>query len=99
MSIKALLVEATDALALDQETARTLINYERPFDQRDPFVTHMHDLYPHSFLVSALARKEEYSIPFPVNLDKRSYQPVIEDEMYMLNHGFDETVELVWLNL
>ena len=88
-----------DAPTPDQEIARALINYWMPFDQRDPFVVHMRDLYPHSFHVPVVAHGEEYSIPFPVNLDKMSYQRVAEDEMYMRNHNFDETIELVWLNL
>ena len=87
-----------DALTLDQEISRALINYWRPFDQRDPSVTHMHNLDPHNFCVLTAAH-EEYSIPFLVNLGKRSYQRVAEDEMYMRNHDFDETDELVWLNL
>ena len=88
-----------DAPALDQETVRALINYWRPFDQRDPSVTHMCDLYPHGFRVAAVAHGKEYSISFPVNLDKRSYQRLAEDGMYMHNHDFYETTELVWLNL
>ena len=88
-----------DASAPDQETTRALINYRRPLDRRDPSVLHMRDLYPHNFLVSAMAHGEEYSIPFHVNLDKRSYQRVAEGGMYMRNHDFDETTELVWLNL
>ena len=40
-----------DAPALDQETARALINYWRPFNQRDPSVAYMSDLYPHNFCV------------------------------------------------
>ena len=56
----------------------------------------MCDLYPHSFCVPTVAYEKEYSIPFPADLDKRSYQCVAEDGMYMRN---DETVELVWLNL
>ena len=62
-------------------------------------VEQMLDLYPHSFHVPAVAHGEEYSISFPVNLDKRSYQHVAEDGMYMYNHDFDEIVELVLLNL
>ena len=88
-----------DALAPNQEIDLALINYWRPFNQRDPSVMHMCDLYPHSFSLPTVARGEEHSIPLPTNLDKRSYQCVAEDEMYMCNHDFDETVELVWLNL
>ena len=72
-----------DAPAPDQETARVLINYWRPFNQRDPSIAHMRDLNHHSFRLSVVARGEEYSIPFLISLDKRSYQRVVEDGMYM----------------
>ena len=88
-----------DASAPDQETSQALINCWRPFNQRDPSITHMRDLYPHSFHLPAVAHGEGYSIPLPVSLDKRSYQRVAEDGMYMRNHDFDETAKLVWLNL
>ena len=88
-----------DAPALDQETVRALINYWGPFNQRDPSVMHICDLYPHSFGLPTVARGEEYSIPLLVSLDKRSYQRLAEDGMYMCNHDFDETVKLVWSNL
>ena len=88
-----------DAPALDQETAWECIIYWRPFNKRVPSVAYMHDLYPNSFRLPTVARGEEYSIPFLVSLDKRSYQGLAEDGMYMRNHDFDETAELVWLNL
>ena len=88
-----------DAPAPNQETAQALINYWRPFNQRDPSITHMRDLYPNNCHLPAVAHGEEYSIPLPISLDKRSYHAVTEDGMYMPNHDLDETVELVWLNL
>ena len=88
-----------DALTPNQVTVRALINYWRPFNQRDPFISHMRDLYPHNFRLPVVAYREEYSIPFPVILDKRSYQHMAEDGIYMHNHDFDKTNELVWLNL
>ena len=48
-----------DAPAPNQETAWALINYWRPFDQRDPSVMHMRDLYPYSFSLLAVACGEE----------------------------------------
>ena len=48
-------------------------------------------LSPHS----SLSRSEEYSIPFPSYMDKKSYQCVVEDEMSIRNHNFDETTKLV----
>ena len=87
-----------DAPAPDQEIARAFINYWKPFNQRDPPIVHMSDLYPHSFRLPVVAHGEEYSIP-GINLDKRSNQRVAEDGMYICNHDFDETTELAWSNL
>ena len=84
-----------DALAPDQEVARVLINYWRPFNQRDSPIVHMYYLCPHSYRLPTVARGEEYSIPIPANLYKGSYQRVAKDEMYICNHDFDETAELV----
>ena len=42
---------------------------------------------------------EEYSIPFPIYLDKKSYLRVAEDEMLLHKYDFNETVELICSNL
>ena len=60
---------------------------------------HIQDLYPTLLRVPVVASVEEYSIPFPDLIDKKSFQRVAKDGMYILNHDFNETAELVWLNL
>ena len=52
-------------------------------------------LYPNLLRISLVVRVEEYSIPFPSYMDKKSYQCVAEDRMFIRNDNFDETVELV----
>ena len=39
-----------DEPTLDQEAARVLISYRRPFNYRDSFIAHMRDLYPPQLL-------------------------------------------------
>ena len=63
----------------------------------DYSITHKHELYPNHLRILVVARAEEFSIPFPNYMDKKSYQHVAEDGMFIRNHDFDETVELVWL--
>ena len=46
----------------------------------------------------AVALSEEYTIPFLGYLDGKSYQRVAEDGMYIRNHDFNETAELVCLD-
>ena len=46
-----------------------------------------------------VALVEEYSIPFPIYLDKKSYLRMAEDEMLLRKYDFNETVELVCSNL
>ena len=58
----------------------------------------MRDLYPTLLRVPVVAHTEECSIPFPGLMDKKSFQWVAEDGMYICNHDFNESVELVWLN-
>ena len=59
----------------------------------------MRDLYPTSHCIPMVALSEEYYAPFPNYLDNKSYQRVAEDGMHMLNHDFNETVELVCYDL
>ena len=59
---------------------------------------YMNDLYPTLLQVSVVARAEEYIIPFHGFMDKKFFQHVAEDRMYIRNHDFNEMVELVWLN-
>ena len=59
------------------------------------FTAHMLNFYPNLLRIPVAARAEEYSIPFPNYMDKKSYQCVAKDGMFNPNHDFDETVELV----
>ena len=52
---------------------------------------------PTNLQIPVVALFEEYSIPFPGFMDKKSCQCVVEDGMYIRNHDFNETVELVRL--
>ena len=89
---------STDTSAPDQEVAQLHIRKCNPFDKRDSPIAHMCDLYPHSLCVIVVSCLEEYFISLPNYMDKGSYQHVTEDGMYIRNHDFDETTELVWLN-
>ena len=78
----------------DLEGAREIIHHWSTFNQAKPPVTHMHDLYPNYFLVLVAACLLQYSIPFPVYMDKEAFQPVTEDEMLIRNHDFYRSIEL-----
>ena len=58
-------------------------------------MTRMHDLYPNYFTMPVTARSEQYSIPLPVYVDKEDIQPVAEDGMFIRNHNFQRSAELV----
>ena len=88
-----------DALTPNQEVARLLVRKCSPFKKRDSLVAYIYDLYPQSFHVPMVARSEEYSIPFPNYMDKGSCQRVEKEGMYIHNHDFNETIELVWSDL
>ena len=81
-----------------QDAARLIIIHWNPFNKRNSSVAHMRKLYPNNLRILVVARVEDYSIPIPSYMDKKSYQHVAEEGMYIRNHDFDETVELVWLN-
>ena len=87
-----------DASASGSDAAQSIINHWNPFNQRDAFVADMHELYPTNLRIPEVALSKEYSIPFPDYLEKKSYQRVVEDGMYIRNHDFNETAELVWLD-
>ena len=78
------------------DSARSIIDRWDPFNKRDTSVTDMRELYRTNRRIPVVALSEEYSIPFPSYMDKKSYQGVAEDGMYIPNHDFNETVELVW---
>ena len=87
---------STNLLTHDQKVAQLLVRKCNTFDKRDSLVTHMRDLYSLSLRILVVARSEEYSILFPNHLDKGSYRSVAEDGIYVCNHDFYETIELVW---
>ena len=77
--------------ALGPGEARSIINRWNPFDKRDSSTAHMSELYPNLLQISVADRVEEYFIPFPGYIDKKSYQRVAKDEMFIRNHDFDES--------
>ena len=58
-------------------------------------MTCMHDLYPNYFRMLVTACSEQYSIPLPVYVDKEDIQPMTEDGMFIRNHNFQRSAELV----
>ena len=79
----------------DLEGAREIIHHWSPFNQAGPSIVHMRDLYPNYFRVLVAARAEQYSISFPVYINKEAFQWVAEDGMHIRNHDFHQSVELV----
>ena len=77
------------------DEARSIIDHWNTFEKRDSLVAHICELYPNLLRISMAAHAEEYSIHFPIYMDKKSYQRVAEDEMFISNHDFNETTELV----
>ena len=84
-----------DTLALSPDEAWSIIDRWNPFNKRDSSTAHMCELYPNLLRIPVAAHAEEYSIPFPSYMDKKSYQRVVEEGMFIRNHDFDETVELI----
>ena len=58
-------------------------------------MTRMHNLYPNYFRMPVMARSEQYSVPLPVYVDKEDIQPMAKDEMFIRNHNFQWSVDLV----
>ena len=56
----------------------------------------MRDLYPNYFQVLVVARSEQYSISFPVYMNKEAFRSMAEDGMLIRNHDFQRSAELVW---
>ena len=84
-----------DTLALGPNEARSIIDHWNPFNKRDSSTTHMRELYPTLLRIPMAALSKEYSISFPSYMNKKSYQRVAENMMFIRNLDFDETVELV----
>ena len=84
-----------DAFVPGLDVAQSIIDRWNPFNQRDTFVVDMRELYLTNLRIPVAALFEEYFVPFPGYLDKKSYQRVTEDVMYIRNHDFNETAEFV----
>ena len=82
-------------VALDLEGAQEIIYCWSPFNQAEPPIVHMRDLYLNYFRVLMAACAEQYSIPFPVYMNKEAFQSVTEDGMFICNHDFHRSTELV----
>ena len=72
-----------------------IIEKRAPFDKGEVSIENMRDLYPAQRRVTAVARQEQYIIPCPSYLDAEDIQQVAEDGMYIRNHNFVQTAELV----
>ena len=84
-----------DVSISDSGKAKSIIDHWNPLNQRDTSVANMNDLYSVNLRIPVVALFEEYYIPFPGHMDKKSYQRVAEDGMHICSHDFDKTVELV----
>ena len=86
---------SVDTLAPGLDQAQSIIDRWKPFNKKDSSTAHMRELYPNLLRILVAAHVEEYFIPFPNYMDKKSYQRVAGDGMFICNHDFDETAELV----
>ena len=86
----------TDTSVPGHDAAQLIIGCWNPFNKRDTYVANIRDLYPTNLHISVVALFEEYSLSSLGYLDKKSYQCVVVDEMYLHNHDFNETAKLVW---
>ena len=86
-------------VAPDLEGAREIIPRWSPFNQAEPPIVHIHDLYPNYCQLLVVALVEQYSIPFPVYMNKEDFQSVAEDEMFIHNHDFHQLAKLVRADL
>ena len=85
----------TGMVALDLEGAKEINHRWRPFNQAEPLVVHMRDLYPNHYRILVAAYAEQYSILFPVYRNKEAFQSVAEDRMFIQNHDFHRSTKLV----
>ena len=86
---------STDGEVMDLEDVLKVINPWNPFNQEESSVMRMHDLYPAYYRIPVAARSKHYSIPFPAHMDKDAFQSVANDGMFIRNHSFHWSVELV----
>ena len=84
-----------DTPTLGPKATQSIIDPYAPFNQRDSSVARILDLYPTLLLESVVDPTEEYSIPFLGHMDRKSFQCVAEDGMYIHNHDFNVMTKLV----
>ena len=77
--------------ALGPGEAQSIIDRWNPFDKWDSSTAHMSELYPNLLQILVEDCVEDYFIPFPSYMDKKSYLRVAKDEMFIRNHDFDES--------
>ena len=65
------------------DVAQSIIDCWNHFNKKDSSVVHMRELYPKNLRIPVVDSAEEYSILFPIYMDKKSYQRVAEDGMFM----------------
>ena len=82
-------------VAPNPEGAQEIIHCWSPFNQAESLDAHICDLYPNYFQVPMVARVKQYTIPFPIYMDKEAFQPVAEDGMLIRNHDFHRSAKLV----
>ena len=87
-----------DAAALGPEATRDIMDHWSHFNKRVSLVAHMRDLFLTLLQLPVIARAEEYFVPFPGHLDKKSFLHIAEDGMLIYNHDFNESAELVCFN-
>ena len=60
-------------MAPSPNAAREIIDRWSPFNKRESSVAYMLDLCLTLLRVPVVARDEEYSVPFPIYLDRKSF--------------------------
>ena len=81
---------SVDPPDLGPDEAQSIIDCWNSFNKRDSFVADIRELYPNLLRIPMASRAEEYFIPFPSYMDKKSYQCVAGDGMFIRNHNFNE---------
>ena len=66
----------TSMVSPNLESAQEIIHHWSPFNQVEPSVAHMNDLYSNYFRIPVADRVEQYSIPFLVYMNKEAFQLV-----------------------
>ena len=80
---------------LDLEDVLKVIHHWNPFNQEESPFMHMQDLYSAYYWVPVAARSEHYIIMFPAHMDKDAFQGMVDNGMFIRNHNFHRSIELV----